>query len=143
MTRNKLLSVTAAAVVVTACLLLFLFVGGEDLDTSRSRASVLLLTLLSQRKAVEMYVRSHRTLAGAGSVVEAKGDPKYRQGANQIIVSDDATMIAVNNERRVMLVLMPKAVGEKVSWRCVVVPQTATPSPCREDGEFQDWLNRQ
>ena len=119
--------------------MLFLLIVAEDLDGPRFRASTLLLTLLSQRAAVDAYVKTHRTLTGAGGVVTAKGDPNNRKGVNSIIVSDDATMIAVNTEQRVMLVLMPRLVDGAVLWHCVAVPEKANPLPCKDGG---DWLKR-
>lgn len=126
----KLAATVAALAVVLIVATIYATSGGDpgvSPDNPRFRASVLMVSLYGQKDVVEAYVREKHTLNGAGRRVVIQGNSFL----GRVVVSDMGSMVAFDIRDEFVVSLEPSLVGEKIQWRCSVVPLKWEPKPCR------------
>ena len=87
--------------------------------------------LMAAQNAIETYAKAHHTLAGSGVGIKISIAAPDQLGLSDGIVSTNGVLIGLNRKFGVVAVLEPSLEGDKVTWRCTVMPKKSAPSSCR------------
>ncbi len=104
-----------------------LFMPTYQCYTPRAKVAELLLSTSSVRTEIAGRVAQRRPLTGIGAGLHV--EPQGR--AKQALVTSDGVIIVAGDDPPAVAVLTPSIVAGELRWRCVLVPETYAPSPCR------------
>jgi hypothetical protein len=120
----------AAVALVGIAGVLYVAIGPDASDSSdnpRFRAGVVVLSLSEPKAQVERFAQDRGTLDGAGAGLKLERSSYI----SRAVVSDRGSLVAFDSRNEFVVSLEPSLVGNRVEWRCTVVPAKMAPGPCR------------
>ncbi len=104
-----------------------LIAGTTNCYGPRAKVSELILHTVEPRGAIDERFAAQKTLRDVGKGLTINVDGRTKAG----FVTLDGVIVAVGDDPAAVVTLAPTIVGDKLVWKCVLLPSKYAPGYCR------------